>query len=325
MTILATYPLAFGAATVGNLYRPLSDEKAFETLAAAWDAGIRHFDTAPHYGLGLSERRLGAFLRTKPRDEFVISTKVGRILEPVDQADGAEIGDDMAHNFAVPRTHLRRYDASAAGVRRSLDESLQRLGLDRVDIVYLHDPDVAPEGERRALDSALSALAELRAEGMASAVGIGSKSLTALEGAATSGLCDALMVSSRTTLLDYSAVDAVLPACVSNGVETIAVSIFNSGLLARPRPDAALRYNYGPASAELVDRTSRIADICEQHGTDLPTVAIAFPRRLNGVAAVCVSASSAEQSTQTAERAVTPVPEGLWSDLEAAGLIPALP
>lgn len=318
MTILAGHPLAFGAATVGNLYRQVSDERAWATLEAAWDAGIRHFDTAPHYGIGLSERRLGAFLATKPRDAFVLSTKAGRLLEPVDEV----VGDDMAHDFAVPRTHVRRYDASADGIRRSLDASLERLGLDRVDILYLHDPDVAPEGEGGAMATGLPALAGLRDEGLVAAVGIGSKSLTALEAAARSGLADVLMVSSRITLLDGSAVARLLPACVEHGVEAIAVSIFNSGLLARPRPPADARYDYGAASAELVDRSHRIADVCEAHGVDLPTAAIAFPLTLPGVVARAVSASRPDQASETAARAATPVPDALWRDLASAGLLP---
>ncbi len=320
MSILADHPLAFGAATVGNLYRALSDADAEATLQAAWDAGIRHFDTAPHYGLGLSERRLGAFLRSKPRDEFIVSTKVGRLLEPV---PGGADGDDMAHDFAVPRTHERRYDASEAGVRRSLDESLERLGLDRVDVLYLHDPDVAPEGERAALDAGLAALAALRQEGMADAVGIGSKSLTALEAAATSGLADVLMVSSRITLLDHSAIERVVPACAGHGVESIAVSIFNAGLLAKPRPASDARYDYGAADRELLARAHAIADVCEAHGVDLPTAAIAFPLRMPTVVARAVSASRPAQMAETGARAATPVPDAVWAELADAGLIPA--
>ena len=320
MSIFADHPLAFGAATVGNLYRELTDEQTAATLEAVWDAGIRHFDTAPHYGLGLSERRLGAFLQTRPRDEFVISTKVGRILDPV---PGGADGDDMAHDFAVPRTHERRYDATDAGVRQSLESSLERLGLDRVDIVYLHDPDAFPEGEREALDRGLPVLAALRDEGLVREVGIGTKSLSALEAAAASGLVDVLMVSSRITLLDHSARERVLPACVTHGVEAIAVSIFNSGLLARPRPASDARYDYGSADAALVERAHRIADVCEAHGVDLPTAAIAYPLQLPGVTARAVSASSVSQVEQTAARAATPVPDALWRDLEDADLIPA--
>lgn len=324
MSILAEYPLAFGAATIGNLYRELSDEQAHATLEAVWAAGIRHFDTAPHYGIGLSERRVGAFLRTKPRDEYILSTKVGRILEPASLDDTLEVvDDDMAHDFAVPRTHVRRYDATDAGVRLSLESSLERLGLDRADIVYLHDPDAFPGGEQAALESGLPALASLRDHGLATAVGIGTKSLSALEAAATSGYIDVLMVSSRITLLDQSAAERVLPACAAHDVDVIAVSIFNSGLLAKARPASDDRYDYRAADPALVERAHRLADICEAHGVDLPTAAIAFPLQLDGVVARAVSASSAGQVEQTAARAARSVPDQLWRDFETAGLIQA--
>ena len=315
---LADHPLAFGAATVGNLYREVSEERAFATLEAAWDAGIRHFDTAPHYGIGLSERRLGTFLQTKPRDEFVLSTKVGRILEPVSPVEG----DDMEHDFAVPRTHVRRYDYSADGIRRSLDDSLARLGLDRVDVLYLHDPELAEEGTDAALATGLPALASLREQGVAKAVGIGSKDLHALEAAARSGFADTLMISACFTLLTQTAAERVLPAMLEHGVRGVAVSIFNSGLTAKPRPASDARFDYGSASAELVDRANRIADIAEAHGVDLPTTAIAFPLQHPAIVARAVSASNPEQAEQTAHRAAQRVPDALWTDLAEAGLIP---
>ena len=174
--------LGFGAASIGNLFRPVSDEHADAALAAAWGGGIRSFDTAPHYGLGLSERRLGAFLRARPRDEFVISTKVGRVLDPnPDFADG----DDMQSGFAVPDRAVRRFDPSEAGIRRSLEESLARLGLDRIDIAYLHDPDVYDLD--RGLAEGLPALAKLRDEGVVGAIGIGTNSADAAARAVREG------------------------------------------------------------------------------------------------------------------------------------------
>lgn len=319
MSIVASQPLAFGAATVGNLYREVSDERAWETLEAAWDAGIRHFDTAPHYGIGLSERRLGAFLQTKPRDEFIISTKVGRLLEPVQLVEG----DDTAFDFAVPRTHVRRVDNSESGIRRSLEDSLERLGLGRVDVLYLHDPEEAPEGLESALDQGLPALARLREEGVVAAIGIGSKDVAALTAAAESDLVDTLMISGRFTLLEQPAAEVLLPTMHEHGVEGVAVSIFNSGLLARPRPASDARYEYSPAGRDLIDRANRIADVCEAHGVDLPTAAIAFPLLHPTIDARVVSASSKRQMEQTAERARTPVPGGVWRDLASAGLIDA--
>lgn len=319
MSLVASQPLAFGAATVGNLYREISEERAWETLEAAWDAGIRHFDTAPHYGIGLSERRLGAFLQTKPRGEFILSTKVGRLLEPVAEVEG----DDMAFDFAVPRTHVRRVDNSDSGIRRSLEDSLERLGLDRVDVLYLHDPEEAPEGLESALDQGLPALRALREEGTVGAVGIGSKDVGALTSAAKSGIVDTLMISGRFTLLEQPAAAELLPEMATRGVSGVAVSIFNSGLLAKPRPAADARYEYSAASRELIDRANRIADICEHHGIDLPTAAIAFPLLHPAIDARVVSASSRQQTEQTARRAGTPVPHGVWTDLAEQGLIDA--
>jgi D-threo-aldose 1-dehydrogenase len=160
--------LSFGAAGIGNLYRPVTNEAASAAVEAAWDAGVRTFDTAPHYGLGLSERRLGAALRGRDRGTYTVSTKVGRLLEP---SPGGGRGDDLVHGFAVPHTHRRVWDFSSDGVLRSLEASLHRLGLDRVDIALLHDPDHHTE---QALTEAYPALERLRGEGVVKAIGIAS-------------------------------------------------------------------------------------------------------------------------------------------------------
>jgi D-threo-aldose 1-dehydrogenase len=201
---------ALGTANLGNLYVPVSDEQAHAVLEAAWECGIRYFDTAPHHGLGLAERRFGTFLSTKAREEFVISTKVGRRLVP--NLDGAA-GLDDANHFSVPADHWRVWDFSADGVRRSLDESLARLGLDSVDIVYPHDPD--EYDLETALAEGLPAVAVLRDAGVVSAVGIGSKSVEALAAGARSALLELLMVAGRFTLLEQPALDDVLPECVA--------------------------------------------------------------------------------------------------------------
>lgn len=311
------HTLGYGAANLGNLYTEMSDEDAWEILEIAWDAGIRYFDTAPHYGIGLSERRLGAFLQTKPRDAFVISTKVGRILEPVSPVEG----DDMAYSFQVPRTHLRRVDNSLDGLNRSLDDSLERLGLDHVDIVLLHDPEEAPEGLDRALEAGLPALDALRRDGRAGQIGVGSKSAEALTQATRSGLLDLVMISGRYTLLEQPAAAELLPEMEHHGVHGIAVSIFNSGLLARPRPSRDARYEYSAAASELVERATAIAEVCEAHGVDLPTAAIAFPVQHPMVVSRLVSASRPAQARETLARATTAVPDALWEDLRSRGLL----
>jgi len=308
--------LGYGAANVGNLFRELTDEQAWAILDAAWDAGIRYFDTAPHYGLGLSERRLGAFLRTKPRDEFVISTKAGRLLRPNPDDDG---GLDLAADFHVRTTLRREWDFSAEGIRASLDESLERLGLDRVDVLYLHDP------ERHDLDLALReafpALQQLRDEGAVDAVGIGSMVSSALAAAVESADLDLIMIAGRYTLLEQSAADEVLPACHAHGTGVVAASIFNSGLLAKDEPSRDDRYEYGRMPDELWDRLQRVLAVCRAHGVALPAAAVQFTLRDSAVRSVVVGGSRPEQLRRNAELMAVDIPAALWDDLASEGLI----
>ncbi len=312
--------LGFGAAGFGNLFAERSDEEVHAIAEAAWDAGIRYFDTAPHYGLGLSERRLGEFLATKPREEFVLSTKVGRLLDPVDNPSGDL---DLANDFHVPADRVRTQDYTEAGIRRSISDSLDRLGLDRIDIAYLHDPDKAEIGVSAALDQALPALERVRAEGLVEAVGVGSMSTPAMVEAVRRADLDVLMCAGRYTLLEQGAARELLPLCVERDVAVVTASIFNSGLLARARPSPEGRYEYGRVPAELYERAVAIADVCERHGVELPTAALQYTLRHPAVASVVVGISRLEQVEQNAARMAQDVPEALWSDLEAEGLIPA--
>jgi D-threo-aldose 1-dehydrogenase len=298
--------LGYGAANVGNLYRAMSDEDARAVLEAAWESGIRYFDTAPHYGLGLSERRLGAFLATKPRAEYVVSTKVGRLLRP--SPETADRLDD-ANQFVVPASLRRVWDFSAGGIRASLEESLERLGLSHVDILYLHDPD---EHDLAAdLQAGVPALAALRDEGLVQAIGIGSKSTQALLAAAGTGALDLAMVAGRYTLLEQA--DEVVTACRQTGVGIVAAAIFNSGLLAKPRPGG--RYEYGEVPGELLARAERIAEVCERHGVTLPEAALQFPLREPAVRSVVVGAATPEQVRENARRMEAEIPEALWDEL----------
>jgi len=314
MTIPKTMTrLSLGCAQLGNLYREVPDEEARATVDAAWDVGVRYFDTAPHYGLGLSERRLGAALTVRPRDDYVLSTKAGRILEPVDVVDGL---DD--EGFVVPAAHRRRWDFTRDGIRRSLSESLERLGLDRVDIVYLHDPD---DFWDEVVETAFPALAELRAEGTVTAIGAGMNQAKMLADLVRHADPDVLMLAGRYTLLEQDALDNLLPLCEERGVGVVAAGVFNSGLLAQPRPSDDAKYDYGGAPPALVERARAIAAVCERHGTTLPAAAIAFPFAHPAVVSVCVGARSAEQMERNAALYRETISPDLWIDLKAGGLL----
>jgi D-threo-aldose 1-dehydrogenase len=298
--------LGHGAANVGNLYRPMSDEQAWAVLDAAWECGVRYFDTAPHYGLGLSERRLGAFLAGKPRGEYTVSTKVGRLLRPSPETADRLDGENQ---FAVPASLRRVWDFSADGIRASLEESLVRLGLDEVDILYLHDPD---EHDLAAdLDSGVPALAALREDGLVGQVGIGSKSTEALLAAVRTGALDLAMVAGRHTLLEQS--EELVAACRENGVGIVAAAVYNSGLLSSPRPGG--RYEYGDVPADVLARAERLAEVCERHGVTLPEAALQYPLREPAVRSVVVGAATPEQVRENARRFAVEIPEALWDEL----------
>jgi D-threo-aldose 1-dehydrogenase len=307
-------PFAFGAAGIGNLYRAVPDDEADGAVTTALAAGVRYFDTAPHYGLGLSERRLGAALAGTPRGELVLSTKVGRLL--VDDPTGADRRDD--EGFDVPATVRRVRDYSWDGVLRSLEASLRRLDTDRIDVVFVHDPD---DYYAEALDGALPALAELRDQGVIGGFGAGMNQWQMLAKFLRHSDPDVIMLAGRYTLLDQSGLDELLPECVRRGVAVVAAGVFNSGILARSRPAPGAHYNYVPADAELVERANRIADVCERHGCTLPRAAVQFPLAHPAVATVCLGARSAEQVARNAALFEQPVPDELWRELADSGLL----
>ncbi|AZC12646.1 aldo/keto reductase [Microbacterium sp. ABRD28] len=309
--------LGYGAANLGNLFRPLADDEARRILETAWDSGVRYFDTAPHYGLGLSERRLGAFLRDKPRDEYVLSTKVGRLLRPNPDHTG---GLDLAADFHVPDTLRRVWDLSADGIRRSLDESRERLGIERIDIVYVHDPE--RHDLEQALAEALPALEAERAAGTVAAVGIGSMSSESIAACVRGADLDVVMIAGRYTLLEQPAAADALPACRERGTAVVAASVFNSGLLAAERPTRAGRYEYGAVPDAVWERVQRIADVCEAWSVALPAAAVQYPLRDPLVRSVVVGGSRPGHLTANAAHLVAPVPEGFWRDLDDAGLAP---
>ena len=311
--------IGLGAASLGNLSRPLGDDACHELLEAAWEAGIRHFDTAPHYGLGLSERRLGAFLRSKPRSEYTISTKVGRLLEP--NPDYVEGELDLAEGFAVPAAFRRRWDFTEQGVVDSLEASLERLGLDRVDTLYLHDPERGGHLDV-ALAEGLPALAALRSKGIVAEIGVGSMTTSALAAVAATGLADDVMVAGRYTLAEQTVLDEVWPAIERSNGRVTCASVFNSGLLATTSADARGRYDYGEAPAEVVDHVAAIRRVCDRHGVPLPAAALRFPLRDPLVARLVLGTGRVDQLRQNLAWLTGPVPEELWSDLRDAELIP---
>lgn len=313
---LALTELGLGAAQFGNLFRKTTDAEAEGAFDAAWQGGIRYFDTAPHYGLGLSERRLGALLGTRNRNEFVLSTKAGRLLVP---NPGGEHHRDTDGGFDVPATTRRQWDFSADGVKRSIDESLQRLGLDRIDIVYLHDPD---DHGQPAMDHALPALLRLREEGVITAIGAGMNQSAMPAEFIHRHDIDVVMLAGRYTLLEQGALADLMPLAADRGVGIVIAGVYNSGLLSTDRPPADAKYNYETAPADLIARAHRIADVCEQHGISLPEAAIAFPLRHPATVSVVVGGRNAQQVQGSVERYRKHIPEAFWTDLGDRGLIP---
>lgn len=306
---VAVTEMSLGGAAIGNLFRAVSDDDARAAVDAAWDGGIRYFDTAPHYGLGLSERRLGRALAGRPRDSYVISTKAGRLLDP---SAGAGCPGRDTDGFDVPATHVRRWDFSAGGVRRSLADSLERLGLDRVDVAFIHDPD---SHWRQALEQAYPALEKLRGEGVVRAIGAGMNQWQMLERFVRETDIDAVLLAGRYTLLDQSALASLLPAALDRGVSVIAGGVFNSGVLAAP--EAGATYDYAAAGDSVVARARRLASVCDEHGVPLRAAAARFPLRHPAVASVLIGAREASEITDALALRSLPVPDELWPALAA--------
>jgi D-threo-aldose 1-dehydrogenase len=307
---VAVTEISFGGAAIGNLFTAVTDDDARAAVDAAWDGGIRYFDTAPHYGLGLSERRLGAALRDRPRGDYVISTKVGRLLET---APSTARGERDAEGFDVPSDLVRRFDYSADGVRRSLEASLGRLGLDRVDIALIHDPDAHGE---QALREAYPALARLRAEGVVRAIGVGMNQTEMLTRFVRETDIDVVLVAGRYTLLDQTAAEALLPAALERGVSVIAGGVFNSGVLAAPSPDAT--YDYAVAPGSLVSRALRLQELYAQSGVPLRAAAARFPLAHPAVASVLIGARNAAEVTDAITLRGLDIPSELWESLATA-------
>lgn len=309
--------LGLGGAPLGNLFSPVSEADVSATLAAAWAAGIRYFDTAPFYGFGLSEHRLGAFLRARPREDFTLSTKVGRLLEP----DPLRPSDEAGYVGGLP--FRVRFDYSAPGTERSLADSLQRLGLARIDIVFIHDPaeDAHGAGWREMFDTAMAGAAKvltaLRAKGAIGAWGLGvnriEPCLLALEQASP----DLFLLAGRYTLLDTSALDRLFPACAARGVRVVVGGPYNSGLLA-----GGTTFDYQTAPAPLRERCERIAACCRRFDVPMKAAALQFPSAHPVVAAVIAGARNAAEVAENAAMMRIAIPARFWTALVTEGLIP---
>ncbi len=320
---LAFTKLGFGTAPLGNLYRALSEEEARRTLQSAWDAGCRYFDTAPQYGLGLAETRLNGFLREHRSERLLLSTKVGRRLEPSNAAERTGIGKF----FDVPNRR-ERFDYSYDGIMRSIEFSLERLGVDAVDILYCHDVDAFTHGSREASNRRIAeflaggyrALAGLRDAGVAKAIGVGVNEWQVCETLAGAGDFDLFLLAGRYTLLEQDALSSFLPLCVARGIGVVIGGPFNSGILATgPKQDA--HYNYAPAPTPIVERVARIDAVCRSHGVPLAAAALAFPLAHPAVVSVIPGGQTPEEVRQNAATLRQPIPDALWRDLIGQGLL----
>jgi D-threo-aldose 1-dehydrogenase len=319
-TGLTVSQFGFGGAPLGNLFRSVPDAEADALLEAVWEAGFRVFDTAPFYGFGLSERRLGDFLRSKPRDSFVLSTKVGRLLRP-------NPGDHPDRRYYVDALPFEpEFDYSYDGVIRSFEDSLQRLGLDRIDVVLMHDIGRFAQGENHAhtFETAMwggaRAMERLRAEGSISAIGLGVNEWEVCEAAMDHMAWDCFLLAGRYTLLEQEALASFLPRCEKAGSSVIIGGAFNSGILATgARPGA--RYNYAPAPPEVLARVDRIEAVCIRHGVRLPAAALAFPLTHPAVACVIPGMQSPAEVATVVDLLSDTIPAALWADLKAEGLM----
>jgi D-threo-aldose 1-dehydrogenase len=312
-TNLQVSQLVLGGAPLGGLFAAVAEDQVRATVDTAWELGVRTFDTAPHYGAGLSERRLGAALRERPRAAYVLSTKVGRLL--VAGVSGQATGADV---FAESSGLGRVRDYSREGVRRSLEDSLDRLGLDRVDVLHVHD---AENHLDQAIRESVPALVELREQGVVGAVSAGIDYPDAAVRFVRESDLDCVLIAGRYTLLDQSAADELLPLCRKRGVAVLSAAPFSSGVLADPRPGAT--YWYRPAPPDILERAQRIAAVCRRHAVPIANAALAFPLRHPAVTAVVVGARSPEEVTGAVEALAAPPPEDLWGELAAEALVPA--
>jgi D-threo-aldose 1-dehydrogenase len=308
--------IGFGTASLGNFLGVVPEEQAAATLERAYDSGIRYYDTAPLYGHGLSEGRLAKALGTRTRDDFIVSTKVGRLLRADAPRDESQYFEGESFYRDVPSTGPV-WDFSYSGVRTSLEESLERLELESVDILNLHDPD---DHYEEASTTAYAALRDLRASGIVKAIGAGANHAAVLTQLVENCDLDVVLLAGRYTLLDQDSMSDLLPACHDNHTSVIIGGVFNSGILIDPDRDA--RFDYVPASRAMVEKARRIRAVCDAHGVPLAAAAIQFPLAHPQVASVLIGARSVAELDTDLEFLAIDIPDALWHDLRAAGLLP---
>ena len=314
---------SLGLAPIGNFLRPIADAEADAMIQTAWDAGVRYFDTAPMYGHGLSELRTGHSLRWKKRDDYVLSTKVGRILTPARRETINFSPWVNAGAFQV------EFDYSYDGAMRSIEHSLHRLGLERIDIAFVHDPDVfthgperQPEMFRQAMAGSVKALLKLRDEGVVKAIGFGCNEWQVCHAALKEADLDCFLLAGRYTLLEQDALDGFLPLCVERRASVVVGGGFNSGILATgARPGA--KYNYTPAPAEIMAKVEKIERVCRSHGVPLAAAALQFVVAHPAIPSFIAGTRTVEQLQQNLAWFSHPIPKAFWSDLKTEGLLRA--
>jgi D-threo-aldose 1-dehydrogenase len=313
--------LGFGGAAIGNLYAETGDDDVRDCLLAAYDVGVRYFDTAPMYGHGLSEHRIGEALRQKPRDSFVLSTKVGRMLRPVP----AEAVGESIFPGCLPFACV--FDYSYDAVMRSVEDSLQRLGFNRIDIVLLHDVEAATHGAEQAdryfsqaMAGGYRALDKLRSEGTIGAIGCGGNEWQAAERLARAGDFDCFLLAGRYTLLEQTSLDSFLPYCEERKISVIIGGPYNTGILATGAVPGAY-FDYAPAGPDVLEKVSRIEAICRDHNVPLAAAALQFPLHHPAVASVIPGNRSVTELRRTLDNMAAAIPDGLWGDLKSAGFL----
>ncbi|CDZ67845.1 Pyridoxal 4-dehydrogenase [Neorhizobium galegae bv. orientalis] len=319
-TKLEVTPLAFGAAPIGNFSRPIDEATSDGMVQLAWDAGVRYYDTAPMYGHGLSELRCGQSLRWKNREDFVLSTKVGRLLKPKRRS---EIDFSPWNNAAA---NEMVFDYTYDGAMRSFEDSLQRLALEEIDICFIHDIDVFTRGDaqpevfKAAMNGTWKALSKLRDEGVVSAIGVGVNEWEVCYEALKQRDFDCFLLAGRYTLLEQESLDKFLPLCEERGAAVVIGGGFNSGILATGAVEGA-KYNYVPAPPEILDRVSRIERVCQEYSVPLPAAAMQFVIAHPAISSFIAGTRTVDQLQKNLEWFSHPIPGDFWKDLKRQGLI----